>query len=139
MYQYLNNQPMMIYGDGNQTRAFSYIDDCLKPFWNAAIKKEASKEIINIGGIEEISINKACDTLIEVIGSGNKIYKEARHEVKHAIPTWEKSINILEYEYKTDLKQGLTEMWNWAKRQPKRDRYEWSSYELDTGIYSFWK
>jgi hypothetical protein len=77
-----------------------------------------------------------CDTLIEVIGSGNKIYKEARHEVKHAVPTWEKSINILEYEYKTDLKHGLTEMWNWAKNQPKRNRYEWPSYELDKGIYS---
>lgn len=139
MYQYLNNQPMAIYGDGTQTRAFSYIDDNLEPFWNAAVLPQASKEIINVGGIEEISINEACDTLIEVIGGGHKQYLEQRHEVKHSIPTYQKSIDILGYEYKTTLKDGLTKMWEWAQQQPMKDRFVWPSYELDKGIYSYWK
>ena len=139
MYQYLNNQPMTIFGDGEQTRAFSYIDDNLEPLWKSAVLPEASKQIINLGGIEEISITDACKTLQEVIGGGEIIYKEARHEVKHSIPTWQKSIDILGYEYKTDLKKGLTEMWNWAQSQPKRKQFVWDSYELDKGIYSFWK
>ena len=41
---------MTIFGDGEQTRAFSYIDDSLEPLWNAAVRPEASKEIINLGG-----------------------------------------------------------------------------------------
>jgi UDP-glucose 4-epimerase len=139
MYQYMNNEPMTIYGDGTQTRAFSYIDDNLEPFWNAAVLPQASKEIINVGGIEEISINQACDTLIEVIGGGAKQYLEQRHEVKHSIPTYQKSIDILGYEYKTSLKDGLTKMWEWAQQQPIKDRFVWSSYELDKGIYSYWK
>jgi len=139
MYQHLNNEPMTIFGDGTQTRAFSYIDDNLEPLWKSAILPEASKQIINLGGIEEISIADACKTLQEVIGSGEIIYKEARHEVKHSIPTWQKSIDILGYEYKTDLKKGLTEMWEWAQQQPMRERFIWPSYELDKGIYSFWK
>ena len=139
MYQYLNNQPMTIFGDGEQTRAFSYIDDNLEPLWKSAVLPEASKQIINLGGIEEISITEACKTLQEVIGGGEIIYKEARHEVKHSIPTWQKSIDILGYEYKTDLKKGLTEMWEWAQQQPMRERFVWDSYELDKGIYSFWK
>ena len=139
MYQHLNNQPMTIYGDGTQTRAFSYIDDNLEPFWNAAVLPQASNEIINVGGIEEISINEACNTLIEVIGSGHKQYLEQRHEVKHSIPTYQKSIDILGYEYKTTLKEGLTKMWGWAQQQPMKDRFVWSSYELDKGIYSYWK
>ena len=139
MYQYLNNQPMTIFGDGEQTRAFSYIDDNLEPLWKSAILPEASKQIINLGGIEEISITEACKTLQEVIGGGEIIYKEARHEVKHSIPTWQKSIDILGYEYKTDLKKGLTEMWEWAQQQPMRERFVWDSYELDKGIYSFWR
>jgi UDP-glucose 4-epimerase len=139
MYQYLNNEPMTIFGDGEQTRAFSYIDDNLEPLWKSAVLPEASKQIINLGGIEEISITKACETLQEVIGGGEIVYKEARHEVKHSIPTWQKSIDILGYEYKTDLKKGLTEMWNWAQTQPKRKQFVWDSYELDKGIYSFWK
>ena len=139
MYQHLNNEPMTIFGDGNQTRAFSYIDDNLEPLWKSAVLPEASKQIINLGGIEEISINDACKTLQEVIGGGEIIYKEARHEVKHSIPTYQKSIDILGYEYKTNLKKGLTEMWEWAQQQPKRDRFMWENYEIEKGIYSFWK
>ena len=139
MFQHMNGDSMTIFGDGTQTRAFSYIDDNLEPLWNSAILPEASKQIINVGGIEEISINEACDTLIEVIGAGTKSYLEGRHEVKHSIPTWQKSVDILGYSYDTKLKEGLTEMWKWAQQQPKRDRFIWPEYELDNGIYSFWK
>ena len=139
MFQHMNGDPMTIFGDGEQTRAFSYIDDNLEPFWNAAILPQASKEIINVGGIEEISINKACDTLIKVIGSGSKLYLEGRHEVKHSIPTYQKSIDILNYQYKTPLEEGLKQMWEWVQHQPKRKRFVWPEYELDKGIYSFWK
>ena len=110
-----------------------------EPLWNAAIRPEASKEIINLGGIEEISIKDASKVLREVIGSGNIVHLEGRHEVKHSIPTFQKSIDLLDFEYKTSMKQGLTEMWNWAKEQPMKDRFVWPSYELDKGIYSFWK
>lgn len=139
MFQHLNNQPMTIYGDGLQTRAFSYIDDSLKPLWNAATFKSASKQIINLGGIEEISINDANKILKSVIGSGTVQYLEERHEVKFAVPSYKKSIDILNFKYQTNLHKGLTEMWNWAKDQPKRERFVWSEYELDKGIYSFWK
>jgi len=139
MYQHMNGEPMTIFGDGEQTRAFSCIDDIVEPLWNAAIRPEASKEIINLGGIEEWTINSANDALIEVIGSGEIVHKEARHEVKHSIPTWQKSVDILGFKHKTTLKDGLIDMWQWAQQQPKRDRFVWPSYELDKGIYSFWK
>jgi UDP-glucose 4-epimerase len=139
MFQHLNEEPMTIFGDGEQTRAFSYIDDSLEPLWKAAIEPKASKEIINLGGIEEYSINEANKILREIIGSNNVMYREARHEVKHSIPTYQKSVDILGFEHKTSLKEGLTNMWEWAQQQPKRDRFVWSSYELEKGIYSFWK
>ena len=139
MYQHMNGEPMTIFGDGTQTRAFSYIDDSLKSLWNAAVLPQASKQIINLGGIEEYSINHACEVLRDVVGGGEIIYKEARHEVKHSIPTYQKSIDILGFEHKTSLKDGLNEMWKWAQQQPTRDRFVWPSYELDKGIYSFWK
>jgi UDP-glucose 4-epimerase len=139
MYQHMNGESMTIFGDGTQTRAFSYIDDSLKPLWNAAVLPQASKQIINLGGIEEYSINHACEVLRDVIGGGEVTYKEARHEVKHSIPTYQKSIDILGFEHKTSLKDGLNEMWKWAQQQPTRDRFVWPSYELDKGIYSFWK
>ena len=139
MFQHMKGEPMTIFGDGNQTRAFSYIDDSLEPLWKSAILPEASKQIINLGGIEEYSINHANEILKEVIGAGEVIYKEARHEVKHSIPTYQKSVDILGFEHKTNLKEGLTNMWEWAQQQPKRDRFVWPTYELDKGIYSFWR
>jgi UDP-glucose 4-epimerase len=139
MYQHMNGEPMTVFGDGTQTRAFSYIDDSLKSLWNAAVLPQASRQIINLGGIEEYSINHACEVLRDVVGGGEIIYKEARHEVKHSIPTYQKSIDILGFEHKTSLKDGLNEMWKWAQQQPTRDRFIWPNYELDKGIYSFWK
>jgi UDP-glucose 4-epimerase len=139
MYQHLNGMDMTIFGDGEQTRAFSFIDDSLEPLWNAAIRPQASKEIINLGGIEEISVKEASTVLREIIGEGNVVHLEPRHEVKHSIPTYQKSIDLLGFEYKTDMKSGLTQMWEWAKEQPMRDRFVWPSYELEKGIYSFWK
>lgn len=139
MYQHLNGEPMTIFGDGEQTRAFSFIDDSLEPLWNAAIRPEASKEIINLGGIEEISIKYASEVLREVIGSGEVIHLEGRHEVKHSIPTFQKSIDILGFKHQTNLKEGLSQMWEWAQKQPMRERFVWPEYELDKGIYSFWK
>jgi UDP-glucose 4-epimerase len=139
MFQHMNDEPMTIFGDGEQTRAFSYIDDSLAPLWNAAVRPDASRQIINLGGIEEHSIKEAAMILLEVIGDGEIVHKEARHEVKHSIPTWKKSVDILGFEHTTNLKEGLTEMWEWAQKQPKRDRFVWPSYELDKGIYEYWK
>lgn len=139
MYQHTINEPMTIFGDGTQTRAFSYIDDSLEPLWNASQNVEASKEIINLGGIKEYSINEACEILREVVGGGEVKHFEGRHEVKHSVPTWQKSIDLLGFEHKTDLKEGLTKMWDWVNTQPIRERFVWPTYELDKGIYSFWK
>lgn len=139
MYQHLNGMPMTIFGDGHQTRAFSYVDDCVPYFWMGAIDDKASKQIFNIGGDNHISINDACDLLISVVGSGSKQHLEQRHEVKHAWVTHDKIKSTLSFQSTTSLKSGLEKMWEWAKNQPMRQRKIWSKYELDKGIYDFWK
>ena len=139
MYKHLNGLPLTIYGTGEQTRAFSYIDDCLLPLWKAAVSEKASKQIINLGGTKEYSINQAADILIDVMGGGQKIYLEQRHEVLHAWSTWQKSIDVLDYCDTTSLHQGLTTMWGWAKTQPDRGQFKWKNYEVEKGIYSYWK
>jgi UDP-glucose 4-epimerase len=139
MYQKLNGEPFSIFGTGEQMRAFSYIDDILQPLWYAATKNEASKQIINLGGTKEVSIKEAAEILSKVVGGNEIKYYEARHEVKFAFPTYQKSIDILDYADKTSLEQGLGYMWEWAKLKPKRSRFQWESYEVEKGIYSFWK
>jgi UDP-glucose 4-epimerase len=139
MWQHLNNVPMTIFGDGMQMRAFSYIDDCLEGLWKAAVQENCSKQIINLGGTKEYTIKEANSILTEVMGGGVTIHLEPRHEVKYSHPTYQKSIDFLGYSDKTSLKEGLTCMWEWAKIQPMRERFMWDRYEVDKGIYSFWR
>ncbi len=139
MYYHLNNKTLSIFGDGSQVRAFSYIDDSLMPLWNAAVNDSASKQIINLGGVKDYTIKEAAEILIEVMGGGIIEYHEKRHEVHTAIPTYQKSIDLLGFEHKTDLKQGLDKMWQWAKEVPMKERFVWEQYEIEKGIYSFWK
>ena len=140
MYQILNNQRPTIFGDGEQSRAFSYVDDSLVPFWNSSQKSSCIDQTINLGGIKETTINEACDTLLRITGTKLKpMYLEQRHEVKHAWSTWNKSVELLDFKHSVDLEEGLSKMWRWAKNQPMRDRFVWPQYELDKGIYRFWK
>ena len=84
-------------------------------------------------------INEANEILKNVMNGGETIYLEQRHEVKNAHPTWEKSVKLLGYENKTFLYDGLTKMWEWAQQQPIRKQFSWPSYEIEKGIYLFWK
>ena len=139
MYQYKKGLPFTIFGDGSQQRAFSSMDDCLEPLWKAGTDARASKQIINIGSWKYYSIKEASEVLKRVIGDGDTKHEEARHEVKDALPSHEKSVQLLDYEDKTSLEAGLRDMWNWAKNQPDRPQKSWDSYELEKGIYGFWK
>ena len=48
-------------------------------------------------------------------------------------------VSLLEYYEKHTLQQGLEIMWLWAKKQPKREIFEWNNFEIEKKIYSFWK
>ena len=140
MYQILNKQNPTIFGDGSQIRAFSYVDDSVLPFWNASQNDNCISEIINLGGIKEYTINDACNVLINVTGQNFKpVYLEPRHETKYAWSTWEKSVKLLDFKHQVDLEEGLTKMWEWAQKQPNRERFIWPKYELNKGIYDYWK
>lgn len=139
MYQHLQGRPLSIFGDGEQKRAFSYIGDCTECLWKAGVDSRSLRQIINLGGIKEHSINQASDILLEVMGAGSKTHLEKRHEVKYAWSTYEKSVRLLDYEDRTTLHDGLASMWRWAKSQPIRTQKIWDGYEVEKGLYSFWK
>ena len=139
MLNSLENKPITIYGDGKQTRAFTYIDNILEPLYNAMGKSSASKQIINLGGIECHSLNELAILVSNITGNPNIQHKEARYEVKNAIPSHEKSINILNYKEHISVEKGIQNMWSWVIKQPKRDRQIWEKYEIDSQLYTYWK
>jgi UDP-glucose 4-epimerase len=143
MYNVLHDKPITIYGDGSQTRAFTYVDDILPCLWKAGTENNCSKEIINLGGITKTTILEAAETLTEVVKKSSKypeiVFLPPRFEVKHAYCTWQKSVDLLGFKHLTSLEEGLSRMWDWAQQQPDRKRFVWPSYEISKGIYPYWK
>ncbi len=139
MLQKLNGEKLTIFGEGFQKRAFSYVDDCLSPLWNAAESELGRNEIINLGGMSEISIADAASIFSEIVGGITVDHLEPRHEVLNAYSTFQKSIDLLDYKDQTSLREGLRTMWDWAQTLPKRERSKWKKYEIETGLYDYWK
>jgi UDP-glucose 4-epimerase len=123
----LQNKAPIIYGDGEQKRCFSYIEDCLSCLLPMLDQENLNKQIINIGPDEEfITINKVSEICSNITRSNLKpIYKKDRpREVKHACCSANKARKFLNYETKTDLKSGILETYNYIKeRGPKPFQY----------------
>lgn len=113
----LEGNNLVIYGDGEQKRAFSYIDDIIPAMARAATEPNASKQIFNVGPTDDYTINELADLVIELTGGTvEKEYLPDRPlEVKHAWSTNDRAIKILGYETNHTLREGLVEMIKWAK------------------------
>ena len=116
----LQNLPPIIYGDGEQKRCFSYIDDCLSCLIPMLDQKNLNKQIINIGPDEEfVTINKVAEICANITGVNlNPIHKKDRpREVKHATCSADKARKILNYKTKTDLTTGITKTFDYIKKR----------------------
>src|ERR1700677_1493201 len=91
MNQIMQGQPMTIFGDGRQTRAFSYIDD-VAPVIAASIARPASyNEIFNVGADKAYSVLELAQVVVKAMGAKSEIkHLEARNEVVHAYSAHEK-------------------------------------------------
>ena len=119
----LQNKAPIIYGDGEQKRCFSYIDDCLSCLLPMLDQKNLNKQIINIGPDEEfVTINKVSEICSNITGSNLKpIYKKNRpREVKHASCSADKARKLLNYKTKTDLKNGIIKTFDYIKQRGAR-------------------
>jgi UDP-glucose 4-epimerase len=108
----------IIYGDGKQTRCFSYVDDCLSCLMPMLDQKNLNKQVINIGPDEEfVTINKVAELCSNITGVNlNPIYKKDRpKEVKHATCSADKARKLLNYETKVDLFNGIKNTFDYIK------------------------
>jgi UDP-glucose 4-epimerase len=136
----LSDQPLTIYGDGTQRRAFSDIKFYMDPFEKLIHSHDG--EIFNIGADRDYTINEACDLVIDVASelgiTATKTYLEKRSEVHTAVCEHTKARTLLQFNDATDLKTTIKEMFLWAMQQPVRP-VKSMEYEIEKNIYSFWK
>lgn len=111
-----HKQPYYIYGDGNQRRCFSYIDDIVDALYACAVENIHGK-IFNVGADKDYSLNELSDVILKVSGSDIKpIYVPDRpQEVKIAIADHTRAKKYLHYEDRTSLMEGIKNTWEYAK------------------------
>ena len=119
----LQGKAPVIYGDGEQQRCFSYINDCLDCLIPMLDQKNLNKQIINIGPDEEfVTINKVAEICTNLTGVNLKpIYKKDRpREVKHALCSSDKARKFLNYKTKTSLDEGINKTFEYIKKRGVR-------------------
>lgn len=131
MNRIMRGEPLYIYGDGEQRRAFSYIDNSL-PCYIKCMEDSVDGEVINIGGMHHITINKLTDMVCKSMNVSCDTYPiehlpDRPYEVKNAYCTWEKSQKLLGYKEKIGLEEGIYRMAKWARIKGLQ---EWSEEEL---------
>ena len=119
----LQGKAPIIYGDGEQKRCFSYIDDCLSCMIPMLDQKNLNKEIINVGPDEEfVTINKVAEVCSNLTGINLKpIFKKDRpREVKHALCSSDKARKFLNYKTTTSLEEGIRKTYDYIKKRGTR-------------------
>jgi UDP-glucose 4-epimerase len=119
----LQGKPAIVYGDGEQTRCFSYIDDCVFCLEKLALDPDIVSETVNIGPDEgTITINE----LVKMIAEECKFTEPPMHfperprEVKDAMCSADKARKILGYDTKTDVRTAIKATAEWIRnRGPK--------------------
>lgn len=139
----LNGKPPIIYGDGEQMRCFSDIDDVVNPLINSMTNKEAEGETINVGPDEDIiSIKNLALKILKVLNSDlEPIYVDPRpQEVKFAHCSADKSRKLLNYNTSVTLDQSIEKIANWIiDRGPQKFRYHLDLEILNEKTPKTWK
>lgn len=121
----LNNIPPVIYGDGLQTRDYTYIEDAVRAF-DLVLNHESRMEPVNIGSGKEVSIIDLANLIISLCGKKGKVkpfHVEPRiGEVEKLIADSTKAKKVLGWKPKYDLKEGLRAFIQWYKRYGQEER-----------------
>jgi len=114
----LSQKSIEIHGDGNQKRVFCHVLDAVDAIIKLTDNASALGKVFNIGGIEEISIKKLADLVIEVLGSKsklvfspyNEIYGEGFEDMQRRVPDLTRIKKLINWEPKTTLKEIIKDI-----------------------------
>jgi nucleoside-diphosphate-sugar epimerase len=112
----LNGEDLLVFGDGNQTRDFLYVEDCAKFIYLASLEKKAEGEIINAGYGMDVSVNE----LAKMISQGKVRVRHIPHhhpqsEIRKLLCDTRKAKKLLGWEAKVSLEEGIRKTEEWIK------------------------
>ena len=115
--QALNGKDITIYGDGSQTRSFSYVQDTVNGI--VSLMESEHNDVFNIGNPTEITINELASKIIEITNSNSKLINKdlPQDDPKQRKPDITKAKTMLNWEPKVKLEDGLTKTIEWVNSQ----------------------
>lgn len=139
MNQILNDQPMTIFGDGQQTRAFSYIDDVAPIIAKCVHVEAAVNETFNIGADQPHSVIELAYEVARALGREPRIrHLPPRQEVVHAYASHEKVRRVFQPPAPIPLCEGVRRMAAWAKTKAPRPSPPFSEIEVSKNLPPSW-
>ncbi|MFH0908130.1 MAG: NAD-dependent epimerase/dehydratase family protein [bacterium] len=140
MNQVMQGLPMTIFGDGQQTRAFSYIGDVAPAIVEAAWRPDSYNEVFNVGANEWHTVGDLAQLVAEAFGVKPEIHHlPGRLEVKHAYASHEKIANKLGFRAAVSLCEGVKRMAAWAQTRGPRKSKEFGVIEIPRNLPPSWK
>jgi len=115
--QALKGEDITVYGDGSQTRSFSYIQDTVNGI--VSLMESEHNDVFNIGNPTEITINELASKIIEITNSKSKLINKdlPQDDPKQRKPDITKAKTLLNWEPKVKLEDGLTKTIDWVSSQ----------------------
>lgn len=130
----MQGQPMPIFGDGLQTRAFSYIADVATVIARAPFVEAARNEVFNVGADQQYTILKLADAIASAFGvESDVVYLEPRKEVVHAFSDHSKAREAFGTREPVSLNSGVQMMAEWAREFGARPQVDFKG-EVEVGI-----
>ncbi|NJM21452.1 MAG: NAD-dependent epimerase/dehydratase family protein [Richelia sp. SL_2_1] len=113
----IQDEAIPVYGDGLQTRDFTFVSDAVAANLAAATVKDALGEIFNIGGGSRVVLKEVLETMEEIVGKPIKRnhVEKAMGDARHTAADVSKAQRILGYQPSVNLREGLTREWEWVK------------------------
>lgn len=142
MNQLMQGDPLTIFGDGSQTRAFSYVGDVAPYIARSLQVPEARNTVFNLGADKQYSVTELAEEVIKVMGASTPInYLPPRNEVHHAYSDHSRAHRILGCPEggETTLSQGLARMAEWAKRVGARKTEPFANIEITDKLPPSWR
>ena len=140
MNQIMNDQPLTVFGDGEQTRAFSYIDDVAPAIARSVDVPAARNQVINIGADTPYSVNQ----LVGVVGRAFNVTPKVTHlppriEVVDAYSSHEKARRIFGDVQPVSLEDGIERMAAWARRTGASESSTFGDIEIERNMPPSWR
>ncbi|MFZ5552664.1 MAG: NAD-dependent epimerase/dehydratase family protein [Bacteroidota bacterium] len=139
MNQLMQGKSLTVFGDGLQTRAFSYVGDIAPALASCTTNEKSWNKIFNIGADKEYTVKELAAEVMQSMGiTGEVRHLDPRNEVKHAYADHTLSKSVFGEYNSTSLKEGLKKMAAWAKNEGVKKSSRFSDIEITEKLPPVW-